>query len=85
MYMGEVLVYIEAKGTAEKIFLVLTLVPVFGRHFFVPLMCRKVYTSVWGVHQGDRERSYQQARVPPLQLPSWWVTLGQSPNLCPYL
>lgn len=41
--------YIEAKGTAEKIFLVLTLVPVFSRHFFVSVMCRKVYTSVWGV------------------------------------
>lgn len=49
MYMGEVSMYIEAKGTAEKIFLVLTLVPVFSRHFFVPVMCRKVYTSVWGV------------------------------------
>lgn len=32
MYMGEVSVYIEAKGTAEKIFLVLTLVPVFSHH-----------------------------------------------------
>lgn len=47
--MGEVSVYIEAKGTAEKIFVVLTLVPVFSRHFFVSVMCRKVYTSAWGV------------------------------------
>lgn len=46
MYMGEVSVCIEAKGIAEKIFLVLTLVPVFSRHFFVPVICRKVYAGV---------------------------------------
>lgn len=41
--------YTEAKGTAEKIFLGLQLVLMFSRRFFVLVMYRKVYTSIWGV------------------------------------
>lgn len=47
--MGEVSMYTEAKGTAEKIFLGLQLVLMFSRRFFVLVMYRKVYTSIWGV------------------------------------
>lgn len=42
-------VSIEAKGTAEKVFLVLQLVPTFSYHLFVPMTYRRAYASVWGV------------------------------------
>lgn len=54
--MRAVSVYIEARGTAEKIFLVAKLVPVFCCCFFVPMTSRRVYTSVRGCNEVHREQ-----------------------------
>lgn len=46
--MGKGSVCIEVKGTAEKIFLVPKLVPVFSHHFFTPALCKGVCSEVDG-------------------------------------